>query len=68
MVLRGLVLSLSLSLSPSVSLSLFLPLSLSMCSLFHLGNKCLGSKGFLIVVMLTLEREATPLAFEGAKY
>lgn len=36
--------------------------------LFHLVNKCLRSKGFLIVVMLTLESGATPLAFEGAKY
>lgn len=42
--------------------------ALTMCRLFHLVNKCLRSKGFLIVVMLTLESEATPLAFEGAKY
>ena len=51
--LRGLTLSLS---------------ALTMCWLFHLVNKCLRSKGFPIVVMLTLESEATPLAFEGAKY
>lgn len=52
-VLRGLTLSLS---------------AITMCGLFHLVNKCLRSKGFPIVVMLTLESEATPLAFEGAKY
>lgn len=35
---------------------------------FHLVNKRLRSKGFRRVVMLTLESEAPPLAFEGAKY